>query len=182
MRHMINYTWKYLISLQSTFNIKYFQRTDMKIINIYLTQEQKSKLNSICYKYQVSISTIAENLLFLFTKYQLRKEEDYKKIGKEYIYEDVKGSKTSIKPRGILTGGLYENMTKAYTNVVNIYLRKDIEKYIGKEQLQDFYNDLNKKLQTTNEPNWNYNQFRRQMAYYERKKKNENNRQNQIQN
>ena len=145
----------------------------MKIINIYITPEQKNRLNSICYKYQVSISTIAENLLFLFTKYALRKESEkdrYKELGQNYLYADS-GKKTSIKPKGIVVGGFYENMTKAYTNVIQMYLRKKLTKYLDQTELQQFYNDLNKKLQTTNEPNWNYNQFRRQMAYYENHRK-----------
>ena len=47
----------------------------MKKVNIYLNKDESLKLTSICNKYQVSKSTIAEWVLFYLTKY-LRQQED----------------------------------------------------------------------------------------------------------
>lgn len=145
----------------------------MKAINIYITPEQKVELDRICYKYQVSKSTIAENLLYLMTKYLLRQDNgknQIKVLGTMYVYEQS-GKKTSIKPRlDPVNNGIYENLSKAYTNVIQIYLHKNVDKYIDKENVQKLYNDLNTKLQKTNEPNWDFNRFRRQMAKYEKGK------------
>lgn len=144
---------------------------------IYTTKEQKRKLTEMMYRYQLSRSTIASILLFTFTKYALRqenKDELIAKIGTKYIYEQ-KGDRTYINVRKDPTNqGMYENLTKAYTNLIAMYEKGDIKNYI--ENKQGFYNDLNKKLQQEQEPNWNYNQFRRQMAKYEQgKNKNEGN-------
>lgn len=147
----------------------------MKAINIYITREQKLELDRICYKYQVSKSTIAEKLLFILTKYINRSEfrkEKQEELGNQFMYTQS-GQKTSIKPKPETTRTLenfYTNMSKAYTNALQIYLRKHVERWVGKENIQDFYNDLNKELQKTNEPNWDFNRFRRQMAKYEKGK------------
>lgn len=149
----------------------------MKAINIYITPEQKIELDRICYKYKVSKSTIAEKVLFILTKHinwsaGEKRKEIQTKLGTTYIYENS-GTKTSIKPKPSTThvlNAFYTNISKAYTNAVQIYLRKDIDKWIGKELTQKFYNDLNTELQKTNEPNWDFNRFRRQMAKYEKGK------------
>lgn len=139
------------------------------IVNIYLTKDEKQKLNMISRKYQVSISTICENLLFYFTKYALFKNKALcMSIGVDYKYNE-NGTKTSIKPKENPTNKeLYENYTKAYTNVVKIYLKKHLNYYM--DNTENFYNDLNTKLQKLNEPNWDYNHFIRSMKRYETKR------------
>lgn len=139
------------------------------LVNIYLTKDEKQKLNLMSRKYEVSISTICENLLFYFTKYALFKNKTLcMSIGKEYKYNE-NGTKTSIKPKENPTNKeLYGNYTKAYTNVVKIYLKKHLNNYM--ENAEEFYNDLNKKLQKLNEPNWDYNHFVRSMKRYETKR------------
>ena len=142
-------------------------------INIYLNLQEKMKLRAISTKNEVSTSTIAENVLFYFTKYLLNQEngkEIIQKFGNEYIYME-KGGKTSIKPRVDPTNnGLYKNITKAYTNVLKIWLKKDVKNWINKEYVEKFYTDLNRTLQQTKEPNWDYNRFIRCMKRYERKR------------
>ena len=139
------------------------------IINIYYSKDQARQLDEMQRKYQVSRSTIASTVLLYLTKYlvQENKKELLDIIGKEYLY-DAKGNKTSIKTQKLTVASTtYENQTKAYTNAIQIYLRKDVKKYITNSEA--FYNDLNKKLQTTREPNWDYNHFIRSMKRYERK-------------
>lgn len=142
-------------------------------VNIYLTKEQNSQLTAISYKYQVSKSTIGEKVLFYLTKYlvQEHKQEMIQKIGTIYLYKEMKGTKTCIKPKlDPINNGLYENYTKAYTNALVMYLTKDFKSYV--ENTKQLCSEINKALQTTKEENWDYNRFIRSMHRYERKQKN----------
>lgn len=142
-------------------------------VNIYLTKEHNTELTAISYKYQVSKSTIAEKVLFYLTKYliQEQKKDMIQKIGTTYLYKEMKGTKTCIKPKENPTNnGLYENYTKAYTNALVMYLKKDFKTYV--EETKQLCSDINKALQTIKEENWDYNRFIRSMHRYERKQKN----------
>ena len=144
-------------------------------VNIYLTKEQSTELNAISYKYEVSKSTIAEKVLFYLTKYliQEQKKEIIQKIGTTYLYNEDKGEKTSIKIKENPTNkGLYENNTKAYTNALVIYVKKDFKNYV--EETKKLCSDINKALQTTKEQNWDYNRFIRSMHRYKKRRKNAN--------
>lgn len=154
----------------------------MKPINIYLTDTEKIKLKQLQIKYQVSMSTICEGVLFYLTKYLLHdnRKELLNELCTKSFYKDKGNKKTSIKPNPKFTKhidvetltycGLLdkEQLNKAYINAIKIYLHKDIKLYLSQEKAQMFYEELNKKLQTTNEPNWNYNEFKRNMYKYER--------------
>lgn len=141
------------------------------LVNIYLTKEEKYKLDLMCRKYQVSLSTIAQKVLFYFTKYALIFDKlQCMEIGEEYKYMK-KGKKTCIKPKlDPCNNNLYKNLTRAYTNALKIYLHKNIDKYTEKENVEKYYNDINTDLQKTNEKNWDYNRFVRSMKRYEGKK------------
>ena len=151
------------------------------IINIYLTHDQKVQLNAMSQKYKVSISTIADNVLFYLTKGIIQSYEGEKiaaeqistiqEIKNGQIYKDKGQKKTSIKPKGeIVKFKFYNNLRYAYNNAIKIYLHKDLDKYLTKEQINYFYQSLNTALQKTIEPNYEYNKFIRNMARYERGK------------
>lgn len=147
-------------------------------ITIYYTKDEKDKLQILMEKYKVSTSTIADNVLFYLTKYLL-KQSDHEKINNidhNYIYEKDRNIRTTIKPKGQETKdniiySLYNNKTKAYTNTLKIYLKKEIKKYLTEENSKLFYQELNKKLQKTNEDNYNYNKFVRCYKRYEKQNK-----------
>ena len=112
-------------------------------------------------------------MLFYLTKYLIQedKKEIINKIGTTYLYKEMKGTKTCIKPKQNTTNnGIYENNTKAYTNALVMYLTKDFKTYV--ESTKQLCNDINKALQTTKEENWDYNRFIRSMHRYERKRNN----------
>ena len=148
------------------------------LVNIYLTDAEKLKLNELSNKYKVSISTIADNVLKYLTKYLLadnRKDVIYL-IDNASMYDRENNKKTSIKPKGekekdfIKT--FYKNLNRAYINSIKIYVNKDIKKYLTEKNANMFYQELNTSLQKTYEPNYNYNAFRRNIARYERKQNN----------
>lgn len=141
------------------------------IVNVYLNAEDKIKLNALSRKYEVSISTLAENILFYFTKYALKYDKQLcMSIGTEYKYKNNKGKKTSIKPKDNPTNNeLYDNYTKAYTNALIIYLHKDLKIYMEAKDIERYYSELNTKLQKVIEPNYDYNKFIRSIKRYETK-------------
>lgn len=142
------------------------------LVNIYLTPEEKYKLNAISKKHQVSLSTIAEKVLFYFTKYALPYDKLLcMEIGEEYKYMN-NGKKTCIKPKiDPCNNNLYKNLTRAYTNALKIYLHKNIDKYTEKQNVEKYYNDVNTSLQKTEEKNWDYNRLCRSLKRYENKKR-----------
>lgn len=147
-------------------------------ITIYYTKDEKDKLQILMEKYKVSTSTIADNVLFYLTKYLLKQcdHEKINNIDQEYLYEKDNNIRTTIKPKGEDTKdniiySLYNNKTKAYTNALKIYLKKDIKKYLTEKNSMQFYQELNTKLQKTSEDNYNYNKFVRNYKRYERQNK-----------
>ena len=128
-----------------------------KTINIYTSKEDRKTIDKLKVKYQLSLTTIIDILLFVTTKYL--NEESIKDLANKYKYK--KSQKTSIKTPKIYKDLKWENIKENIyaTNVLQIYLKKDINKYIeNKETLQKYYNDINNKMTTTNDEFWNYNQ------------------------
>lgn len=144
-------------------------------INIYYTNLENLELDKISDKYKVSKSTIADKVLFYFTKYLLaeKKENIIEKLQTEYYYNEDANTKTCIKPKGqdnkenVIYGLYTKNKSRAYTNVIKIYLKKHIKNHLTEEHTKMFYQELNTSLQKIYEPNYNYNKFIRNMARYQ---------------
>lgn len=149
-------------------------------INIYLNKDERKQIDILKQKYQLSLTTIIDILCFetfrIFLHYgQLKLDE----LTKSYLYEHK--CKTSIKtPKTFKTinNGQGENhywiaikKSRFTTNVIKIYLYKDIKKYIESDVgIQEYWNSINKKFTTTKDEWWAYNQHIR----YERRSLKEN--------
>lgn len=128
-----------------------------KTINIYLDKTDRDAIDKLKVKYELSLTTIVDILVFVTTKY-LENTEIYENLQKDYIYN--KGKKTSIKKPKIFNSLNWENLKecKYCTNVLLLYVRKDIKKYIkDQETLNKYYNLINQKMTTTKDEFWNYN-------------------------
>lgn len=135
-------------------------------INIYLTKDERKQLDIIKSKYQLSLTTITDILCFetYHTFIQLGNEEQIRKLTEEYIYKN--GAKTSIKkPNVMKSNGIFKDTKKKSrfaTNVLKIYLYKDIKNYTeDKELISSFYNKVNEKMTKTQDQYWNYNNYLR---------------------
>ena len=151
----------------------------MKKINIYLTENEKNEFHTIQNKYKISMSTIADKICFYFYKQTIHNPMDVElcnKLQNEYIQFDKTGkiiegykkeerrSKTSIIPKcfnekdGIMYYNIKNPNKSIYiTNVMYLYITKQLDKYITKKGLQIFYNDINTEFSKTREQFWNYN-------------------------
>lgn len=141
-----------------------FNKSKIKRLNIYLTPQDRKKLNEIKFKYHLSYSTIA-NIILIPMLVVMGKEYTNK-----YIYQKDEGSqKTSIKPR-------QDNYsTIVYTNALKLFCRNEYRKFLQdhnerklteKEQeklYQDINNQIYKLFQDTYDPNWDGNELQRRM-------------------
>ena len=134
-------------------------------INIYLTDEEKEYLQKKRNKYKVSLSTIADKLskitIYAFIHGADKPTQD--KLYNEKLYEN-KGSRTSIKPKHEntekdLIKELVKNKIIFYTNVLKIYANKDIAKYVNKDYVDYYYQEIDKELNKCKEQYWDYNNF-----------------------
>lgn len=124
-------------------------------INIYLNNKERQILNQMKYKYHLSYSTIA-NILGEILIEPLKLEEI-----KTYIYEDKTKYKTSIKPKDAYK---YENRTQIYTNLLKIYCRNELNKYLPQSKIDKYQTSIYIRMNETQDDNWNGNQFNRQMV------------------
>ena len=77
-----------------------------------------------------------------------------------YIYKN--GKKTSIKtPKMFEKDSLFEKQkykSRYTTNVIKIYLKKDIKKYVNDPKLiEQYWNECNEKMTKTYDEFWDYN-------------------------
>lgn len=129
-----------------------------KTINIYIPKDQRKKIDELKVKYRLSLTTIVDILVFTTWKY-LRGDQ-IETLTKTYIYK--KGAKTSVKMPKIFSQLIWNESVKKQrlaTNVLMIYLNKDIKKYVADDKVNKYYNDLNNKMTTTVDEFWDYNQF-----------------------
>lgn len=143
-------------------------------INIYLNKEDRKQMDLIKNKYQLSLTTIVDILCFetyhTFLQYaplQLDVLTD------SYMYS--KGAKTSIKKPHVMSDKeIFKNQkhkSRFATNVLMIYLKKDIKKYVEyPNAAQEYWNRINNKMNNTKDEWWGYNQHIR----YERRSLKEN--------
>ena len=126
-------------------------------INIYTSKDQRKEIDKIKVKYQLSLTTIVDILVFTTTKL-LKSTEKLEELTSKYVYK--KGGKTSIKKPKIFRELKWQNIkeNRFATNVLMIYLHKDISKWLEKEDITKYYNMCNEKMTKTTDEFWNYNQ------------------------
>ncbi len=131
-------------------------------LNIYLTYEDKKKLNEIKFKYQLSYSTIARLLGECIDSYA---NNTPKLLNERYLFTEDKGqTKTSIKPRKRIG---YENFVKTptiyYTNAIKLYTREKLREYMTDKNYSKFQKELEKAFKEEKDPNWNGNEWQRRI-------------------
>ena len=132
-------------------------------VNIYLTREDKRKLNEIKYRYHLSYSTIA-NILVNHLCMPCKLDLIYK-----YIYEETEKIKTHIEPRNNKD---HQFGRYVYTNAIKIYLKQDLKKYINDDRkIQSINGKIQREFETTIEDNWDGNRFNRNMVRWLKRNK-----------
>lgn len=144
--------------------------------NVYLESYERKQLEQIKQKYQVSLSTIAEKTAFYLMKYYAFENKDIKDIFTIKFSNST--NRTSIKPKNnLLLKAQIEKYGNSpniiYTNALKFYLDRNLlkEKIKTEELRNKYFMEIDRELQKTTEPNWNYNAFKRN--YYRVLKENE---------
>ena len=142
-------------------------------IDIYLTKTEKDTIYETMTKYKISMSTIADILItetyYVALHYGLTKEIN-KILEEEYQYKDEKifWKHGTIRPKAFKKGTWYDtgikNKAKYTTNVLHIYIKKDIKKYLTEEGAKIYYQRINKEFMKRKEQNWDYNNVVRNMT------------------
>lgn len=138
-------------------------------IDIYLTKTEKENLQKIMQKHHVSMSTIAD-ILITTTYIYLQQNGIQKNINKlleqEYLYKSEWDKHGTIRPKCFKEEGWRNLITKRNmytTNVIKIYIKKEISKYTNNENNKErtilYYQAINKELMQRKEQFWNYNTF-----------------------
>lgn len=149
----------------------------MKTINIYLTKEEQKLCRAIQNKYRVSLSTLCDKVCFFTYKYLKQSGKD----NSDPIFNEYtgKGYKTSIKPKCLINQDEYlymifaneRNRNVYATNCLKIYVNKAIKNHINAELVQNYWADIDRELQKTNDPTWDYNrQMRTFVRIYKKNK------------
>lgn len=148
-------------------------------INIYLNETQRYKAQQIKDKYHVSLSTIADKVAFQLHKYAaFESYETYYLLMTKHLEKPT--NKTSIKPKqnpvikaNLEKLGVSPNIF--YTNCLIIYLDKRIKEFIkNPKYINEFYTNCDRELQKAKEPNWNYNDLKRNFARLQREQNEQN--------
>lgn len=134
-----------------------------KTINIYLNKDERKKIDNLKVKYQLSLTTITDILVMVTTKIfnQLEDKTKLEELMTKYLYK--RGKKTSIKtPSLFKKDSIFEKQkhkSRYTTNVIMIYLNRDIKKYVDNEKLvNQYWNETNNKMTTTKDEFWHYNE------------------------
>ena len=128
-------------------------------INIYTSKDQRKLIDKLKVKYQLSLTTIVDILVFVTTKYMESNTEKFEELTNKYVYK--KGGKTSIKKPKIFKTLKWNNVkeNRFATNVLLIYIKKDIANWLkNKDDVTKYYNLCNEKMTKTEDQFWNYNQ------------------------
>lgn len=139
----------------------------MKTINIYITKSEKKELYNLQCKYQVSLSTIVSCVSYWTIKILLDtfNEQQKQLFLENYIYKDKTNYKTSVKPKKlfeVLANMQHKNIVA--TNSIKMYLGKNIKDWTNNTKaINKYYREIDRELQMTIEPHWNYNQVNRRM-------------------
>lgn len=143
-----------------------------KTINIYLTKEERKKVDLLKAKYHLSLTTIVDVLCDIT-------EQTFFLNCDENLYNDLKNrhwyalvEKTSIKEpklfskkiRGTEQKAIWEesHKTRFANNVLHIYLYKEIGKFIQHQDLLNgkygYWNNIEKELNKRVDNFWQYNE------------------------
>lgn len=126
----------------------------VNVINIYLTNADRKRLNELKYKYHLSYSTMA-NIIADKICSQIKQKEF-----KTYLYQDKTKYKTSIKPRNAYK---YENRTQIYTNTIKVFCRGDLRKYMDEKDAVNLELSILNEMHDTYDENWDGNRLNRMM-------------------
>lgn len=126
----------------------------VNIINIYLTNADRKRLNELKYKYHLSYSTMA-NIITDKICSQIKQKEF-----KNYLYDDKTKYRTSIKPRNAFK---YENRTQIYTNCIKLFTRGDLRKYMDEKDAVNLEISILNEMNDTYDENWDGNRLNRMM-------------------
>lgn len=129
----------------------------MNRINIYLEAVEKKQLIKIKEKYHLSISTIADiiaNVYMLIIPVELEEHYMYGRTGR----------KTSIKPREM--GIRIRKKSVVYTNVLKLFLKGEIKKFVDQKTYEKTQNMIYKKFEETYDEDWNGSLLHRLLPKY----------------
>lgn len=132
-----------------------------KTINIYLNSQERKLVDDLKVKYQLSLTTIVDILVMVTMKVFLMTNDKEKvdHLKNEYLY--TPGRKTSIKQPKIFSDkelfAKEQHKSRFATNVIMLYIKKDIKNYVNQEQANKYWNECNSRLTTTKDQFWNYN-------------------------
>ena len=142
----------------------------IKRINIYLTNDEKALVKEKMHHYHVSLSTMTQKCAFIFLKMINQKqinEEAANKILNEYINKNKSCYKTCCKPKDQeLIKGFVKNLSIYYTNILKIYLNKQVKNYFTEEATKEIYEYINNELRECKETFYDYNNYCRNSARY----------------
>lgn len=140
-------------------------------INIYITADEKKQLIQVKNRYKISISTIAQ---IVYKWYGTCLEKTLESNYIEYLTEQDKNEKTSIKPRKKLDDlpcnyqERKRNWSMIYTNCLKIYIHKSFKQYFKQENNQasqqlveemnaKIHGSIAKQMQETRDAFYTYN-------------------------
>ena len=133
-----------------------------KTINIYLSKEDKRKIDALKVKYQLSLTTIIDILADVTNDtLKLENNEDLiYRIQNISMYQAE--NKTSVKEPKCFGRLEIENKNKYANNILHIYLNNEIGKLITHSDLitgkYGYWNRINKEMQTRKDNWWQYNE------------------------
>lgn len=133
-----------------------------KRVNIYLEAVEMKQLLKLKEKYHLSISTIANIIARVYMLLIPVELQDH------YIYGRT-GKKTSIKPRQL--GIQATKLSVLYTNVLKMFLKKDIKKFVDEKTYEKTQNMIYKEFEETWDDDWNGSLMQRLMPKYMKQNK-----------
>lgn len=119
------------------------------------------------------MSTLADVIIFETYKQILQngkiKNQD---LEENYLIKYAFITKTSIKPKCFKEGVLKDaikNKNIYATNALEIYISKRIEDYVNEKGKNEYFNNINNKLNEIKEQFWDYNNFVRSQTRFIKK-------------
>lgn len=151
---------------------------NQKKLYVYISSEDKKKIDEVKNKYQLSLSAIVD-ILILITLQILKmdiNEEMLNKFTKTHMYPLT--NKTSIQmPKNYKKNLNFDEVdkTRFANNCLNAWIKKDITKFIQHKDLLNgkhgYWNQIQNTMQKTYDPRWDYNQNLRKQVRIVKKNK-----------
>ena len=121
-----------------------------KHLNIYITNEEHKILEDLKYRYRVSISTIANTLMLVYS---------FNEKTAQLIKQNLKQKgqrKTHIK---VSNWNEDTDTNKNYSNGIHIYCNKLDKNILDQREYQSIHNKIHDKLKKAEEPWYDYNRY-----------------------